>query len=141
VLKLLDKLSEAYSFIAQNEMRGKISSMYAIPGKISQQVRECARFIKNYSETKKSCESCHATAPSRASTIITGSRLGKNVVWETEDTIEKHNGVFDKLVQNFRDQVTHDVVIHVHRTGKGLDILVTSHIFTRFQKKYWTSAV
>jgi hypothetical protein len=59
VLKLLDKLSEVYSFIAQaqHEMRGEMSPMHAILGKISQQARECARFIKNYSETKKICES------------------------------------------------------------------------------------
>jgi hypothetical protein len=57
VLKLLDKLSEVYSFIAQHKMRGEISSMHAILGKISQQTRECARFIKNYSETKNFCES------------------------------------------------------------------------------------
>jgi hypothetical protein len=81
------------------------------------------------------------SVPPRAFTIITGSRLGKNVLWETEDTIQKYNDVFDRLMQNFRDQVTHDVAIHVHRMGKGSDILVTSHIFTPFQKKYWTSAV
>jgi hypothetical protein len=57
VLKLLDKLSEVYIFIAQHKMRGEISSMHAILGKISQQTRECARFIKNYSETKNLCES------------------------------------------------------------------------------------
>jgi len=62
VLRLLDKLSEVYRFIAQDEMRGEISSMHAILGKISQQTRECARFIKNYSETKKICEFKHATA-------------------------------------------------------------------------------
>jgi len=104
VLKLLDKLSEVYSFIAQHEMRGKISSMRAILGNISQQARECARFIKNYSETKK-----------------IWSRLGKNVLWETEDTIQKYNDVFDRLMQNFRDQVTHDVAIHVHRMEEILD--------------------
>jgi methanogenic corrinoid protein MtbC1 len=57
VLKILHKLNEVYSLIAQKEMRGEISSMHAILGKISQQTRECARFIKNYSQTKKSCES------------------------------------------------------------------------------------
>jgi hypothetical protein len=78
--------------------------MHAILGKISQQTRECARFIKNYSETKK-----------------IWSRLGKNVLWETEDTIQKYNDVFDRLMQNFRDQVTHDVAIHVHRMEEILD--------------------
>jgi hypothetical protein len=65
------------------------------------------------------------SVPSRAVTTITGSRLGKNIVWETEDTIQKYNDVFDTLMQNFRDQVAHDVDVHVHRTGKGSDILVT----------------
>jgi len=124
VLRLLDKLSEVYRFIAQDEMRGEISSMHAILGKISQQTRECARFIKNYSETKKVCEfnTLLRSVPSRASIIITGSRHGKDVVWETEDTIQKYNDVFDRLM---RAQVAHDVDVHVHCTGKGPDILVT----------------
>jgi hypothetical protein len=62
---------------------------------------------------------------SRASTIITGSRHGKNVVSETEDATQKYNDVFDRLMQDFRDQIAHDVAIHVHRTGKGSDIFVT----------------
>jgi len=124
VLRLLDKLSEVYRFIAQDEMRGEISSMHAILGKISQQTRECARFIKNHSETKKICKfnTLLRSVPSRASIIITGSRRGKDVVWETEDTIQRYNDVFDRLMQA---QVAHDVDVHVHCTGKGSDILVT----------------
>ncbi|KAG1848541.1 hypothetical protein DFJ58DRAFT_467239 [Suillus subalutaceus] len=105
VLKLLDKLCEVYNFILQDELRSKISSMCTILGKISQQTRECARFIQNYSETKEFW-----------------GRLGKNVVSETEDTIQKYNDVFDRLMQNFRDQVAHDVAIHVHRTREILDL-------------------
>ncbi|KAG2151029.1 uncharacterized protein EDB93DRAFT_1103260 [Suillus bovinus] len=56
VLKLLDKLCEVYSFMTQDEMLGKISSMSAILGKISQQTRECAQFIKDYSEISNFCE-------------------------------------------------------------------------------------
>ncbi|KAG2362425.1 hypothetical protein BDR07DRAFT_1460860, partial [Suillus spraguei] len=52
VLDLLKKISEVYSFITQDDMLNKISSMGAILAKISQQTRECANFIKNYSETK-----------------------------------------------------------------------------------------
>jgi hypothetical protein len=78
--------------------------------------------------------------------IITGKRLGKNAFSETTDTIQKYSDVFDGLMQNFRDQVTRDVAIHihdmgahvhdisthvqdisihVHRTGKSWDVLVT----------------
>jgi hypothetical protein len=60
VFKLLKKVCEIYSFVMQDEMLDKISSMHAILGKISQQTRECAHFIKNYSETKNFCESQHA---------------------------------------------------------------------------------
>jgi hypothetical protein len=56
IRELLEKLGEVYSF-TQDEMLGKISSMDPILGKISQQTRECANFIKNYSETKNFCES------------------------------------------------------------------------------------
>jgi hypothetical protein len=54
--ELLEKLGQVYGF-TQDEMLGKISSMDPILGKISQQTRECADFIKNYSETKNFCES------------------------------------------------------------------------------------
>jgi hypothetical protein len=57
VLKLVEKLCEVYSFITQDEMLDRISSMRAILGKISQQTRECACFIQNYPETKNFCES------------------------------------------------------------------------------------
>jgi hypothetical protein len=134
LLKLLDKLYEVYSFIIQDEMLGQISSMRAILGKISQQTRECAHFIRSYSETRNLCE-CHKLlryVPYRASPIITGKRLGKNVVSETTDTIQKYSDVFDMLMQNFRDQVAHDVAIHVHdiaihvhRAGKVLYVVVT----------------
>ncbi|KIK38627.1 hypothetical protein CY34DRAFT_14919 [Suillus luteus UH-Slu-Lm8-n1] len=112
LLKLLEKLSEVYVFITQDEMLGKISSMRDIIGKISQQTRECARFISNYSET------CNFW-----------KRIGKNAFSETTDTIQKYSDVFDRLMQNFRDQVTRDVAIHiqdiaihVHRTEEILDL-------------------
>jgi ATP-dependent Lon protease len=90
-------LYEVYSFIIQDEILGQISSRRAILGKISQQTRECAHFIRSYSETRNFWK-----------------RLGKNVVSETTDTIQKYSDVFDMLMQNFRDQVAHDVAIHVH---------------------------
>ncbi|KAG2104713.1 uncharacterized protein F5147DRAFT_762057 [Suillus discolor] len=107
VLKLLEKLCQVYSFITQDQMPGQISSMRIILGQISQQTLECAQFIKNYSETKSFWK-----------------RLGKNVMSETKDTIQQYSDVLDTLMQNFRDQVAHDVAIHIHRTGKGSNVLV-----------------
>ncbi|KAG2340650.1 WD40 repeat-like protein [Suillus weaverae] len=111
VLKLLDKLCEVYGFITQDEILGQISSMRAILGKISQQTREFAHFIKNYSETSNFW-----------------NRLGKNVFSETTDTIQKYSDVFDGLMQNFRDQVACDVAIHVHDIGTHVhDIAIHVH--------------
>ncbi|KIK42083.1 hypothetical protein CY34DRAFT_12587 [Suillus luteus UH-Slu-Lm8-n1] len=102
--ELLKKLGEVYSF-TQNEMLGNISSMHPILGKISQQTRECADFVKKYSETTSFWK-----------------RLGKNVLSETADTIQKYNDVFDRLMQNFRDNLTREVTIHVLYTEETLEL-------------------
>ncbi|KAG1834009.1 hypothetical protein DFJ58DRAFT_750229 [Suillus subalutaceus] len=47
---------------------------------------------------------------------------GKNVIWETEDTIQKYNNVFDTFMQTFRDQVAHNIAIHVHRREEILNL-------------------
>lgn len=125
VLGLLEKLCEVYGFITQDQMLGQMSPV--ILGKISQQTRECAHFIRDYSEIKSFCEyhKLLHSVPSQASTIVTGKRLGKNIFSETADTIQKYSDVFDSFMQNSRDNVTHDVAIHVLHTGKGSDIIVT----------------
>jgi hypothetical protein len=105
VLELLKKLDQVYTFMAQDQMLGQISSMRMVLGQISQQTLECAQFIKNYSETKNFWK-----------------RVGKNVVSETNDTIQRYRNVLDMLMENFRNQVSRDVAIHVHRTGEILDL-------------------
>jgi hypothetical protein len=37
--------------------------------------------------------------------------------------------MLDKLMDNFQKQVTRDVAIYVHRTGKGLCVLLSRHLF------------
>ncbi|KAG2127907.1 uncharacterized protein EDB93DRAFT_1269722 [Suillus bovinus] len=111
VLELLKKLGEVYSFITQDEMLGQISSMHAILGKISQQARECAHFISNYSKISSFWK-----------------RLKKNVISETTDTIAKYNDMLDRLMQNFHDQVARDVAIHIHEIGTHIqDIAIHVH--------------
>ncbi|KAG2159003.1 uncharacterized protein EDB93DRAFT_1100061 [Suillus bovinus] len=54
---LLKKLDEVYGFITQDDNLSKVESMRDVIGKIAQQTLECARFIREYSETKSFCES------------------------------------------------------------------------------------
>jgi len=54
---LLKKLDQVYGFMTQEKTLGQISSMRNIVGQIAQQTLECARFIRDYSETKNFCES------------------------------------------------------------------------------------
>ncbi|KAG2158575.1 uncharacterized protein EDB93DRAFT_1334520, partial [Suillus bovinus] len=71
---LLEKLAEVYSFMTQDDTLGKIKSMRDIVGKIVQQTLECARFIRDYSETKSFWK-----------------RLGKTVLSETDAIIKKYS--------------------------------------------------
>ncbi|KAG1879574.1 hypothetical protein C8R48DRAFT_589497, partial [Suillus tomentosus] len=54
---LLEKLAEVYHFMTLDDSLSKIESMRGVVGKIAQQTLECARFIREYSETKSFCES------------------------------------------------------------------------------------
>jgi hypothetical protein len=49
--------------MTQDDSLGKIESMRGIVGKIVQQILECARFIKGYSETQGFCESPNYRTP------------------------------------------------------------------------------
>ncbi|KAG2120514.1 uncharacterized protein F5147DRAFT_2263 [Suillus discolor] len=57
IISLLQKLAEVYHFMTQDDSLEKIESMRGIVGKIVQQTHECARFIRDYSETKSFCGS------------------------------------------------------------------------------------
>jgi hypothetical protein len=57
VLALINKMTQVYEFICQEETLDQISSMHIIIGQISQQTLECAHFIRDYSKTKDFCES------------------------------------------------------------------------------------
>ncbi|KAG1856405.1 hypothetical protein DFJ58DRAFT_913712 [Suillus subalutaceus] len=92
-------------FVTQDENLQQILSMHTVLGKISQQSRECAQFITNYSETKNFWK-----------------RSGKDILSEMNDMIKKYSDVFNRLMQNFRDQVTCDVAVHIHRTEELLDL-------------------
>jgi hypothetical protein len=95
--------------------------MQSIIGRIVQQTLECSQFIKDYSATKNFCEETmnYCSLFIRSSIVIIGLRLGKNIISETDNSTQKYIDVLDELMQSFRDQVTRDVEIFVHRTGKG----------------------
>jgi hypothetical protein len=121
ILQLLKKLGEVYEFMMQDNTLGGIPSMQSIVGRIVQQTLECSQFIKDYSATKNFCEEAmnYCALLIRSSVVIIGLRLGENVNSETDDTTQKYIDVLDELMQNFRDQVTRDVEIFIHRTSKG----------------------
>lgn len=84
--------------MAQDEMLGQIS-------------------LTRRSETFLSITSLLRSVSSQASTVITGKRLGKNVISDTTDMIQKYSDVFDRLMQNFWDRISYDVAIHIHDIG------------------------
>jgi len=141
ILNLLKKLGQVYSFVMQDDTLQQVSSMSTILGQISQQTLECARFIRDYSEKKNFCESPKHRYTLQIFNLIIGKRLGKNIVSETDDTIQRYDDVLDALMQNFRDQVARDVAIYVHRTSKDSNIIMTRQLFILLQAKYWTSVV
>ncbi|KAG1722648.1 uncharacterized protein EDB91DRAFT_1082712, partial [Suillus paluster] len=105
VSSLLQKMSEIYAFMTQDEALAKIESMIAIYGKIARQTLECADFITHYSETKSAW-----------------LRLGKNIVSETDAKIQSFSEALDSLMQQFRDQAIRDAVVTIHRAGEDLDL-------------------
>jgi len=75
---LLQKLAGVYRFITQDGDLGKIESMHSIVGKIIQQTLECARFIRNYTETESFCESpSYRTSNMNLILLSQGRDLGK----------------------------------------------------------------
>jgi hypothetical protein len=121
--RLLEKLGQVYSFMMQDNTLGGIPSMQSIIGRIVQQTLECSQFIKDYSATKNFCEEVmnYCALFICSYIVIIGLRLGKNIISETDNATQKYIDVLDELMQSFRDQVTRDVEIFVHRTGKGCE--------------------
>ncbi|KAG2346199.1 hypothetical protein BDR05DRAFT_959801 [Suillus weaverae] len=105
VYRLLEKISEVYALLTEEEELKNISSMLPIYLKIAQQTQECADFIVHYSETKSFWK-----------------RLRKHVINETNASIQSYNQVFDDLMQQFRDKVARDTVIFLHRAAEDLDL-------------------
>ncbi|KAG1864562.1 hypothetical protein C8R48DRAFT_773077 [Suillus tomentosus] len=105
VHSLVDKLDQVYGFMIKDDTLSRISLTRGILGQISQQTLGCARFIRDYSETKSFWK-----------------RLRKDMLAGTNNEIQRYNDVLDALMQNFRDQVTRDVAIYTHHTGELLDL-------------------
>jgi hypothetical protein len=136
------KLAEVYRFMTQGDSLGKIESMRDIVGKIAQQTLECARFIREYSETKSFCESSgyrishlHLILP-----MIIGTRVGKNIVAETDDIITRYNNTLDGLMQQFRDQADRDVAVFVQFAGKNSHVPLLLYILMPSKVKHSISA-
>ncbi|KAH7905203.1 hypothetical protein BJ138DRAFT_1165211, partial [Hygrophoropsis aurantiaca] len=105
VLRLLTKLDQVYSFVSQDDTLAQMSSMRTIVARIAQVTMECAEFIRSFAETKGFW-----------------TRLGKNVLSETNDKIQGYSDTLEGLMQQFRDQVTRDTAAFIHRADEFMDL-------------------
>ncbi|KAG2066622.1 hypothetical protein BDR04DRAFT_1160067 [Suillus decipiens] len=105
VYSLLEKISEVYTLMTEEEELKNISSVLPIYLKIAHQTQECADFIVRYSDTKNFWK-----------------RLCKHVIDETSASIQNYNKVLDDLMQQFRDKVARDTLIFLHRTAEDLNL-------------------
>ncbi|KAG6326497.1 hypothetical protein ID866_12592, partial [Astraeus odoratus] len=103
---LLLKICEFYSFITEDGRIVKLTSMQVALKNMAEQILDCARFIKDYSETKSFW-----------------IRLGKNVLSETDAIVTKYNLALDGLMQGFRDQAIRDTHITIHQVLADLERL------------------
>ena len=115
---LVIKINEFYHFITEDNRPSKLTSMQDILKSMADQILDCARFIKNYSERKNFCMSACQTPllPTHGFPFVTGKRLCKNIGQETDATITKYKELLDGLMQSFRDRAVRDTHITVQET-------------------------
>ncbi|KAJ8597149.1 hypothetical protein M405DRAFT_780480 [Rhizopogon salebrosus TDB-379] len=101
---LLEKISGIYTFMNEDGRLDDVLSIQALCAKMARQILECAVFITHYSQTTNFWK-----------------RLGKHIVDETDAAVGIYNGVLDSLLQQFRDRVTRDTVVHVHHMVEDMD--------------------
>jgi len=118
---LVVKISEFYKFITEDGRLSELLSMQVVVKSMADQILDCARFIKNYSETKSFCMDCRCVVFSPIHTVVAGTRLGKNVIAETDAIIAKYNTALDGLMQSFRDQAVRDTHVVVHQIFEDLE--------------------
>jgi len=54
--------------------------------------------------------------------LYAGQRLAKNILKETNATIQNYNNVLDTLMQQFRDLAVRDTLINVHHIGESVPL-------------------
>jgi len=52
---------------------------------------------------------------------VQGMRLLKNFISETNERVKDYSGVFDKLLQDFRDRAVRNTLVVVHRIWEGME--------------------
>ncbi|KAG1899840.1 uncharacterized protein F5891DRAFT_380520 [Suillus fuscotomentosus] len=100
---LLQQLGQVYDFMMQDETLREIPSMQSIVGPIVQHTLKCSQFIRDYSTTKNLWK-----------------RLGKNILSETDHTIQQYIDVFQELMKRFQDRTAQNT--SVQRTGDLPDL-------------------
>ncbi|KAG6330760.1 hypothetical protein ID866_8329 [Astraeus odoratus] len=100
------KICEFYKFITEDDRLTKLLSVQEALNNIAEQILDCTRFIKGYSETKNFW-----------------IRLGKNVVSETDAILAQYNSALDGLMQGFRDRALRDTYITNHQLLEDVERL------------------
>jgi hypothetical protein len=117
-------MDEVYLFLTSKELQD-IKSMRTVVERITQQTLECSYFIRQYAEDTKFREltwlyDIHVV---EFISSFQGSRLGKNLISDTDDRVKDYNDVFDKLLQEFRDRAAGDTMVVVHRIWRTVEDL------------------
>lgn len=103
----------------------KFESYRLVLARMAQQVIECGYFIRSYAETRNYCETFSTTPLDSQLIIEIGTRMGMNVVSNTDDRITDYQNKFTQLIATFNNHLTvlteikvFHVLHDVRRVGK-----------------------
>ncbi|KAI5994162.1 hypothetical protein EDD15DRAFT_2435173 [Pisolithus albus] len=105
VSQLLEKVGSVYAFLSEDEIIKNIDSMRDSLANIARVINACAQFIKDYSETTSFWR-----------------RFGKNILCETQTTIDHYTNALDESMQQYRDCQARDIHINIHRVLEDLNL-------------------
>ncbi|KIM54449.1 hypothetical protein SCLCIDRAFT_1221930 [Scleroderma citrinum Foug A] len=102
---LLLKVQNVYEFLLEEDTLSNLDVMKDTLARIAQVISNCARFIKNYPETKSFWK-----------------RVGKNIRSETQTAVDDYNKALDALMQQHHNHAVCDMHINIYRDLEDLNL-------------------
>ncbi|KAI6158598.1 hypothetical protein EDD17DRAFT_1877351 [Pisolithus thermaeus] len=102
---LLEKLGFVYELLLEKDTMKNIGDMGDTLANIAQVVSRAAQFVAGYTETKSFWK-----------------RLGKNIISQTQSTIDDHTQRLDSLMQQYRDRAVRDIQCNVYRALEDVNL-------------------